>query len=111
MEIKKTIIEDTINLSLSGRLDTITSNDMLAELGKVFEADFNNLVFDFSGIDYISSAGLRVLLVAQKKVNSMGADMKIIGASDTVKEVFEITGFTGIMTIEYNQRGDYYEEV
>ncbi|MGI6711839.1 MAG: STAS domain-containing protein [Bacillota bacterium] len=58
-----------------------------------------NLIFDFNTMEYISSAGLRVLLTAQKKVNALGTEMKIIGANETVKEIFDITGFFGIINI------------
>lgn len=100
MEIRKIIAEDTVTLGLSGRLDTVTSSGLSNELEVVFETDFKSLIFDFSCLDYISSAGLRVLLIAQKKVNATGGEMRILGASDAIKEVFGITGFTGIMTIE-----------
>jgi anti-sigma B factor antagonist len=100
MEIKKTIDGNTTVLKLSGRLDTITSPQLGKELDTVFEAGAINLTFDLSALDYISSSGLRVLLSAQKKINSLGTSMKITGVNETVKEIFEVTGFTGILSIE-----------
>lgn len=91
---------NTISFALTGRLDSVTQSELADSLEKVFSSGPVNLVFDFSNLVYISSAGLRVLLSAQKKVNASGNTMKITGAKPEVKGVFDITGFTGIMTIE-----------
>ena len=85
-------------IEITGRLDTITA----PELEKTIASDVaetNNLVFDVKGLEYISSAGLRVLLAAQKKMNKQGT-MKIKNVCPEVMEVFELTGFTDILTIE-----------
>ncbi|HWQ76884.1 MAG TPA: STAS domain-containing protein [Syntrophomonas sp.] len=100
MKINKTQTGDTVTIALSGRLDTVTHADLASELDRVLAADKVNLLFDISALEYISSAGLRVFLSAQKKINSLGTSMKIIGAIPTVKEIFELTGFSSIMTIE-----------
>ncbi|MDD2421263.1 MAG: STAS domain-containing protein [Heliobacteriaceae bacterium] len=99
MKITKKTSEDATTLALQGRLDTVTSTHLANELSAIFEGGAVNLVFDFTALEYISSAGLRVLLTAQKKVNVLGTEMKIIGANETVKEIFDITGFSGIMKI------------
>ena len=99
MKITKNTSGNTTTLALQGRLDTVTSTQLANELSTIFEGEAVNLVFDFAELEYISSAGLRVLLSAQKKVNVLGTEMKIIGANETVKEVFNITGFSGIMII------------
>lgn len=99
MNITKSINENTTTLVLSGRLDTVTSTQLSNELGVVFQEGAVNLVFDFKALEYVSSAGLRVLLTAQKKINSLGMEMKIISISETVKEIFDITGFSGIINI------------
>jgi len=99
MEIKKTAEGNAVILQLKGRLDTITSSQLEEELEDVFSEEIVELTFDFSALDYISSSGLRVLLSAQKKINAMGAKMKIIGANEVVKEIFDATGFTKIMDL------------
>lgn len=98
MEINKNIEDKKLNISLVGRLDTTTAPQLEAELKSSLN-DIGELVFDFSKLEYISSAGLRVLLSAQKVMNNQGS-MKIINVIPEIMEVFEITGFTDILTIE-----------
>ena len=88
----------TLTVALEGRLDTTTAPelDVFAEKELV---DTQELVLDFADLEYISSAGLRVLLKLQKVMNKKGS-MKLIHVGEVVKEVFEITGFTDILTIE-----------
>ena len=93
----KRITEET-RIELTGRLDTITA----PELEKTIQSDVSdktNLVFDMKELEYISSAGLRVLLAAQKKMSKHGT-MKVINVCPEVMEVFELTGFTEFLTIE-----------
>lgn len=85
-------------LKISGRLDTITAPELEAAVNGCI-ADTRELVLDFSELDYISSAGLRVLLKAQKSMMQKGS-MKIMNASKSIMEVFDITGFSDILTIE-----------
>ena len=99
MEIKKTTDGNDVTIELKGRLDTITSSQLEEELHGVLDNEGVNLTFDFSTLDYISSSGLRVLLSAQKKINAMGTKMKITGANEVVKEIFEATGFMKIMDL------------
>ena len=87
-----------LTLKLEGRLDTITAPELEAKLKTDLDG-IESLVFDLSALDYISSAGLRVLLSAQKRMNLQG-EMKITGASDIILEIFEVTGFTDILTLE-----------
>ena len=87
-----------MTIELTGRLDTSTA----PELEKVINTSLENitkLVFDMDGLEYISSAGLRVLLSAQKTMNRQG-QMKLINVNEAILEIFEITGFTDIMIIE-----------
>lgn len=98
MTINKKSEGEKLTLTLSGRLDTNTSPALEAELKHSVDG-VKELIFDFSGVEYISSAGLRVLLAAQKVMNRQGS-MKLIGVNDDVMEVFEITGFSDILTIE-----------
>jgi anti-sigma B factor antagonist len=100
MTITKTVNGSALTLSIAGRLDTITSVELSNELDKIFAEETFDIVFDLKGLDYVSSAGLRVFLVAQKMVSSKGAKMELTGVSDTVKEVLDITGFSGILTIK-----------
>ena len=87
-----------LEIELSGRLDTATAPQLEAELKQSMEG-ITALSLDFAELDYISSAGLRVLLAAQKAMNKQGS-MVIRHVNETVMEVFEITGFTDILTIE-----------
>ncbi len=99
MTISKSVKDNVGTLSLIGRLDTVTSNQLSDELENIFKEDLIKLVLDFAGIEYISSAGLRVLIVAQKKTASLDRKMEIVNASDSVKEIFRITGFSNILTV------------
>ena len=85
-------------LKLNGRLDTLTAPQLDAEVGKL--DGVTELVLDFAGVEYISSAGLRVLLKAQKCMNAAHGAMKLIHVCPEVCEVFEITGFDSILTVE-----------
>ena len=98
MTINKISEGEKLTLAISGRLDTNSSPKLEAELRQSVNG-VTSLVFDFFGVEYISSAGLRVLLAAQKVMNRQGS-MKLIGVSAEVMEVFEITGFADILTIE-----------
>jgi anti-anti-sigma factor len=70
------------------------------KLIKYFSEGAYNLILDFKELDYISSAGLRVVFVAQKKVNSLGTKLEITGSNENIKEVFNITGFASIINIK-----------
>lgn len=97
MQIEKITEGNRLSVALTGRLDTATAPALEAELGTL--EGVTGLVFDFTGLDYISSAGLRVLLSAQKKMKGVGT-MTVTNVNDTIMEVFEITGFTDILTIQ-----------
>ena len=98
MQIKKTQNENELILALTGSLDNNTSKQLEAELSDSIE-ELTSLIFDFSGLEYISSAGLRVLLSTQKKMQTKGK-MSIRGANQSVMDVFVITGFADIFTFE-----------
>lgn len=98
MNIQKNLDGTTLTLTLEGRLDTGTSPLLEAEL-KQSITDVSCLVLDLAAVEYISSAGLRVLLSAQKVMNRQG-EMLVRNVNASVMEVFEITGFTDILTIE-----------
>ena len=98
MDIRKSGKGDTLALALAGRLDSSTAPELEAQIAAVPE-QVSELVLDFAELDYVSSAGLRVILMAQKKMNKQG-EMRIINVNESVMEVFSMTGFTDILRIE-----------
>ena len=98
MTINKNLEGSTLTVAPEGRLDTTTAPELEKELKSALNG-VTELVFDFSKLDYISSAGLRVLLSAQKQMSKQGG-MKVTKVNEMVMEVFEVTGFTDILTIE-----------
>ena len=98
MTIDKQLNGSELTLTLNGRLDTTTAPELENAI-KENIADVTNLVMDFAGLEYLSSAGLRVILSAQKTMNKQG-EMVIRNVNETINEVFEITGFIDILTIE-----------
>lgn len=98
MRITKTQEGKKLTLALEGRLDTTTAPQLEEEL-KQSVNDIMELIFDFGSLEYISSAGLRVLLSAQKIMNKQGS-MKICNVNETIMEIFDVTGFSDIMTLE-----------
>ena len=87
-----------MTIKLEGRLDTVTSPELEKELGGSLDG-IVELIWDFSDLEYISSAGLRVLLSAQKVMNKQGT-MRVTNVNESILEIFEITGFTEILEIE-----------
>jgi len=98
MNITKTQNGTALTIALEGRLDTTTAPDLEKELKDSLDGA-NALVLDFSKLDYISSAGLRVLLSAHKTMSRKGG-MKVTNVNDIVREVFDVTGFIDILNIE-----------
>ena len=98
MTIEKIIHGSDLTLSLAGRLDTTTAPQLEAEL-KESLAGVKHLVLDVKALEYLSSAGLRVLLSTQKLMNKQGS-MVVRGANETITEIFEVTGFCDILTLE-----------
>ena len=98
MKIDKSKTNGSLTLAISGKLETMTAPE-LEKVVKEELSDVTELIFDLSELEYISSAGLRVLLSAQKAMNVKGS-MKVTGANEMVLEIFEITGFSDILTIE-----------
>ncbi len=98
MDIKKTKNDTTLTLAIQGRIDTTTAPQMEAELRSDIDG-VTELYLDFTGVEYISSAGLRVLLSAQKLMSRQGK-MVLSHVNESVMEVFEVTGFSDILTIE-----------
>lgn len=98
MKIEKKAEGSKLTVALEGRLDTTTAPDLEEALKDVLEK-VDDLTMDFSGLEYISSAGLRVLLATQKIMNKQGA-MRVINVNEVVMDVFDVTGFADILTIE-----------
>lgn len=98
MTINKNANGSDLTIALDGRLDTITAPQLDDEL-KTSLAGVKKLVIDLGKLEYISSAGLRVLLSAQKVMNKQG-EMVVKNVSEEIKEIFEVTGFVDILTIE-----------
>ena len=98
MQIVKTQQDATLTLALEGRLDTLTSSQLDAEIQGKLDG-ITSLVFDFAKLAYISSAGRRILLAAQKVMNKQGS-MVIKNAGPEIREIFDVTGFSDILTLE-----------
>ncbi|MBQ8954203.1 MAG: STAS domain-containing protein [Clostridia bacterium] len=98
MKITKNLNGSSLNIALEGRLDTTTAPELEQALKESMDSA-TELTLDFGKLDYISSAGLRVLLSAHKVMGKKGG-MKVTNVNEIVKEVFEVTGFADILTIE-----------
>ena len=98
MTINKITKDGTMTAEISGRVDTTTSPALENELKESFDK-CENMVLDFANVEYISSAGLRVLLSAHKTMSKKGG-MKLINVSEDIMEIFEVTGFSEILDIE-----------
>ena len=98
LNIEKNTNETELTVALTGRLDTTTAPELEKELKASLDG-VTTLVIDMAALEYISSAGLRVLLSAQKTMNKQG-EMKVVHVGETIMEIFEVTGFSDILTIE-----------
>lgn len=98
LNIEKKANGTELGISLGGRLDTTTAPELEKEMKDSLEG-VTKLTLDFEKLDYISSAGLRVLLAAQKIMNKQG-EMKVTHVNETIMEIFEVTGFSDILSIE-----------
>lgn len=98
MTITNKLEGTTLTMSLEGRLDTTTAPALETALGSSLDG-VSDLVLDFAGLEYLSSAGLRVILAAQKQMSRQGS-MVVRNVNETIMEVFEVTGFTDILTIK-----------
>lgn len=98
MTIEKKLNGTELNVKIIGRLDTTTAPQLEDELNEILSG-ITKLVLDFAALDYLSSAGLRVILKAQKTMNKQG-EMIVRNTNETINEIFEITGFADLLTIE-----------
>ena len=99
MNITKTYDEKKLTISVEGEIDTVTApdfqNELIDEMGK-----FDSLVFDFKNLEYISSAGLGVLIATQKKLKGLDIPFEIINTPDSIKEIFSVTGLEKILNFQ-----------
>ena len=98
LNIEKTVDGSKATFAITGRLDTNTASELQKSLDESFE-DLTELTFDCEGLDYVSSAGLRVFLAAQKTMSAQG-EMKLINVSESIRDIFDVTGFSQVFTIE-----------
>ena len=98
MTIEKNLNGTELTVAIVGRLDTTTAPQLETEFKQSIDG-VEKLVLDFAGLEYLSSAGLRVLLAAQKVMNKQG-EMILRNVNETINEIFEVTGFIDILTIE-----------
>ena len=98
LNIEKTLENGKAVVKLAGRLDTVTAPELETALKDILPG-ITELVLDLETLEYVSSAGLRVLLSAQKTMNLQG-EMKVCNVNETIMEIFEVTGFSDILTIE-----------
>ena len=99
MTVEKMVNGEELVVKVAGRIDTTTAKAFEEQTASVLEESVTSLVMDFAGVDYISSAGLRVVLVLIKRMKGQGS-MRIINANEMVKEIFEVTGFTDLVEVE-----------
>ena len=99
MNITKTYNEKELTIAVEGRVDTITSIDFENEINSEM-GNFDSLIIDYADLEYTSSAGLRVLIATQKKLKADNIPMKIINVNDSINEIFRMSGFDKILTIE-----------
>ncbi len=110
MEIREEKLGNTLLFEVKGRLDAATSGDFEKIIFARLEAGEGRLLFDLANLSYISSAGLRVFLVTAKKLTKHKGIMALCGLQEHVKEVFDISGFTSILTI-YSTRDEAIERI
>ncbi len=99
MTIEKRVDGEKLVVTLTGKLDTTTAPELAEAMEDAF-SEITELVFDVTELDYVSSAGLRELFRFQKKMTGLRGTMKIVGTNEDVREIFDITGFTDLFTIE-----------
>ena len=97
MQITKTLNNDALTIAISGRIDTLTAPQLDAEIHGKLDG-VKSLTIDLKDVEYVSSAGLRIFLTAQKIMNKQGK-MVVKNASSAIKEIFDVTGFSDILTI------------
>lgn len=99
MEINHTDVDGVVKVVINGRLDAVSSVEADKEFNAIFEQGKDKILIDLSKLEYISSAGLRILLVVAKRIQQKGGKVALCSLAENVKEVFEISGFSSIFKI------------
>ena len=99
MNVSKEKLNDVLVLTLEGRLDTTQSDAFEKEIMQILEQGDKKIILDCSGLNYISSSGLRIFLIIQKRMMSTGGELSICKLQPTIKEVFDMSGFSMVFTI------------
>ena len=99
MEVNNKRVDDVLTINVEGRLDSTTAPALEDSMRTIMDGA-KEIIFDFTKLEYISSAGLRILLATQKIMNKTDGRLKVVGINDEVKEIFEATGFNEILTVE-----------
>lgn len=99
MTVNKQLDGETLTMTISGRIDSVTSQELQAIVDSSLQG-VSHLVIDLANVEYVSSAGLRVILSAHKIMSRQGT-MNLVRVPDFVREIFEITGFDSVLNIEY----------
>lgn len=99
MTVKRMKQGDHVVLFLEGRIDTMTAPEVQEALLPMVE-EFGSITLDYEKVAFVSSAGLRVMLTLQKRCNALGKEMKLVHVKPSIMEVFDMTGFSGMLTIE-----------
>lgn len=100
MNLNFTEVNSFTAVQISGRIDTITAPDFENDIMKLMSDGVSKLIFDCSKLDYVSSSGLRVFLMAQKKISTIKGELKVCCLQPAIKEIFDISGFSQIFSIE-----------
>ncbi|MCI6825078.1 MAG: STAS domain-containing protein [Ruminococcus bromii] len=100
MQIKSDISSKNIVISLIGRLDTITSPQLEEEINSFSLENIETVILDLKELEYISSAGLRVVLMIHKKMNKLGGQLKLINVNDMILNIFDMTGMSEFLNIQ-----------
>ena len=102
MNVKITENNEIRVVAIEGRLDTTNYNELESEMDKLFKSEKFNIIFDLAALQYVSSSGLRVMLMTLKRVTAAGGKFILCNMQDGIKEIFEISGFTTIFSIDNN---------
>jgi len=99
MNIKTQKTSDGVLVQVEGRIDTTNYNEFETAMNEIFKEDVNQIYLDCSGLNYISSSGLRIFLTIQKKMMGLGGKFKLFAMQPAIKEIFDISGFSSIFSI------------